>query len=180
MATELRRLAEMSDVGVVLRRCTAAVAVSVRWTNLSGDMMIDRWGADGGVAAKLRMSPARRSWSGSPSTAAVQSGCARPSNEITCAGAHSIVLLFVVGLAGWRDNPSQAGREPRRDACGHKNATIERSGGTAFIIDRRRRAPEASSGRLGMLGSRSGPTGHAPRWSCLRGVERDHGLCRRY
>ena len=106
--------------------------------------------------------------------------CARPSNELTCAGAHSIVLLFVVGLAGWRDNPSQAGREPRRDACGHKNATIERSGGTAFIIDRRRRAPEASSGRLGMLGSRSGPTGHAPRWSCLRGVERDHGLCRRY
>ena len=39
------------------------------------------------------------------------------------------------GAGGLAGNPSQAGREPRRDACGHKNATIERSGGTAFIID---------------------------------------------
>ena len=80
--------------------------------NLSGDLMIDRWGADGGVAAKLRMSPARRSWSGSPSTAAVPSGCARPSNEITCAGAHSIVLLFVVGLEGWRATRHRQGVNP--------------------------------------------------------------------
>ena len=46
----------MSDVGVVLRRCTAAVAVSVRWTNLSGnrqhdDRPLERcWGLGGEAA----------------------------------------------------------------------------------------------------------------------------------